>query len=101
MFPGIVTCKFTAMINFKWIFILIFSIAILCSCGEECVVGRSAYTFETVIDGEIRIARIMKPVNECVRAPVLFYFHGRGGSALNSAASLKFHNIKLLVENPV
>lgn len=66
------------------------------ACEEDCNVGRSAYTFETTIEGELRVAKIMKPVNECIRAPILFFFHGRGGTAQNSAAYYKFHNVELL-----
>ena len=76
--------------------LLIIALPLLYSCGEDCFVGRSNYTFETTIEGEARKAIIVKPTDECVKSPVLFYFHGRGGTAKNSQAGLKFHNIDLL-----
>lgn len=78
------------------LFILLSALLLLSSCDEDCDVGRSNYTFEVTIDGETRKAIIVKPVNECIEAPVLFYFHGRGGNAKNSQAYLQFHNVDLL-----
>ena len=76
--------------------LFLFSSVIFASCGEDCFVGHSNYTFNVDIAGESRKAIILKPTDKCYKAPVLFYFHGRGGSAKNSQAILKLHEVALL-----
>ena len=80
----------------KLIFVSVVFASMFYSCDEDCIVGRSNYTLELNIAGEDRKAIIVRPVNECIKSPVLFYFHGRGGTAKNSQAGLKLHNISLL-----
>ena len=80
----------------KFVLLVGLALSVFISCKEDCIVGRSNYTFEVNIDGEDRKAIIVRPVNECIKSPVLFYFHGRGGTAKNSQAFRKFHNEPLL-----
>ena len=77
--------------NRALLFILVLGLSF--SCEEECIVGSSSYVWATTIDGESRRAIIWKPSNECITAPVLIYFHGRGGDAEDSEQRRKFHDL--------
>jgi len=68
-------------------------ISVVGSCKEECIVGASSYVWTTTIDGEPRRAIIWKPQNECIEAPILIYFHGRGGDAEDSEERRGFHDL--------
>ena len=76
----------------RLIFILIL-LGTLIACEEECTVTATSYEWNDTIEGEARRAIIWKPTNECITAPVLIYFHGRGGDAEDSEDRRKFHDL--------
>ena len=75
----------------KKLILFITIITLASACSEDCVVPHVSYEWNGVIEGENRKAIIWKPNNDCYQAPVLFYFHGRGGEAKDSEEKRKFH----------
>ncbi|MBK6931511.1 MAG: hypothetical protein IPH12_11865 [Saprospirales bacterium] len=63
------------------------------ACGKDCKVNKTRYEWTDMVQGEARRALIWTPSNSCIKAPVLIYLHGRGGTAEDSEMRRKFHDL--------